>query len=106
MGPMVFLICYLLVAGMIGSFGGQTARLWVRMVAVSVAASLPILLWLMLGVRDAARFGYPVFERVTESGRFWFYAGSGLALVATPVWLLAGLCGLWIGARKRKRNIS
>lgn len=105
MGSIVFLLCYLLVAGLIGFFGAQTVRLWVRVAAVGVAASLPVLLWLMLGVRDAVRFGYPVFERVTESGRFWFYAGSGLALTATPVWLLVGLCGLWIGARKRKRNL-
>jgi len=105
MGPLLFLLCYLLAAVGLGVFGAGSQRFWVRLLVVLAAASMPVLLWLMLGVRDALRFGDPVFDRVTESGRFWFYVGSQLALFATPVWLLAGIGGLWIGARRQKRNL-
>ena len=102
---MLILLAYLSLGVMIGLFGSRSSRPGIWLAAVLLAGSLPTLLWLALSIRDALVFGRPVFDRVSESGRFGFYVGGQLAIWAAPLWLLAGLGGLWIGRRNRNRNL-
>ncbi len=74
---------------------------WCRLATVLLAAALPFLLWAGMCGWDAVIFGRPMLDRVSESGRFAFYVGRQLALWATPVWLLVGLVGLWVGRAMR-----
>ncbi|HXH54098.1 MAG TPA: hypothetical protein VNH53_11830 [Sphingomicrobium sp.] len=91
---------YLLLGVVIAYLGAARPRAWQRVAAVVLAASLPLLAWLILSVKDSLVFDRPVFDLESESGRFGFYVGLILAAVATPVWLLAGLLGAWLGRRR------
>ncbi len=103
MAPL-FLIAYLALAYWLGVKGAKARSLWIGPAAVLLAAALPVLLWIAMSAWDAVIFSRPMFDRVSESGRFGFYVGGHLALWATPVWLLAGLAGLYVG--KAMRNDS
>ena len=99
MGTLAFLCGYLFLAFVAGLLTANARRRWLRHSALVLSAALPALLWLGLSVRDAILFDRPVFDLISESGRFGFYVGGILAILATPVWLLMGFIGRWAGKR-------
>ena len=103
MGPILFLLAFLILGVGIGYAGGMRPEPWRRWCAVAVAASLPFQIWLVMWVRDAVVLGYG-FGLEAESARFGFYVGLSLAGWATPTWLLAGLLGCWSGVKARRKG--
>ena len=58
MGPIVFLLAFLILAVWIGFVGGKRPEIWRRSFAVAVATSLPFQIWLVMWLRDAIVLGY------------------------------------------------
>ena len=69
-----------------------------------MATILPLLLWLIFLVKDALAFGHPIFDLVSENGRFGFYNGLILVGFATPVWFLVALVGSYVGRRRQREK--
>jgi len=104
MGPILFLLAFLVLAVWIGFVGGKRPETWRRSFAVAVATSLPFQIWLVMWLRDAIVLGYG-FGLEAESARFGFYVGLSMAAWATPLWLVASVIGCWLGIRAGRRHV-
>jgi len=102
MGFLALVVGYLLLGMLIAYLGTASPRAWQRIATIVIAASLPLLAWFALSVKDSIVFDRPIFDLASESGRFGFYVGLILAAIATPVWLLAALLGAWLGRRRQR----
>lgn len=104
MGPILFLLAFLVLALLIGFVGGKWPETWRRSFAVAVATSLPFQIWLVMWLRDAIVLGYG-FGLEAESARFGFYVGLSMAAWATPLWLVASVIGCWLGIKTGRRQV-
>jgi hypothetical protein len=98
-----FLLSYLLLGALIAYWGTRPRR-WQRFGATVVATSLPLLLWFLFLVKDALPFDRPIFDLVSESGRFGFYNGLMLVFFATPMWFFVALIGSYLGRRRQREK--
>ncbi len=92
------LLALIVLAFFIGRWGGRRSTRARRAGALLLGASIPLLLFVALSIRDSIKFDQPLFDLASESGRFGFYVGGILALILVPIFLLA----TWLGLRNRK----
>ena len=96
-----FTLALLILGFMIGFAGGARPERWRRTLAVIVAASLPLLAWLVLCASGIFVDGYRLDEPRFRGG-----LGMGLALAISviPIWILVGFLGNWLRGRISRRR--
>jgi hypothetical protein len=92
-------LALLILGFMIGFAGGAKPERWQRTLAIIVAASLPIVAMLLMGVSDIFVHGYDALKFRRALG-----FGLALAVSVTPIWIVAGFLGSWIRGRISQRR--
>ncbi len=95
---LLFVFAFLILACWIAYAGGRRPERWRRWLAIAVATSLPLQIFLVMWVRDILMPGY---DPTSENARFGFYAGLGIANRVTPIWFVAAVIAGRAGARLR-----